>query len=118
MKEKNFHTEDSQPATPGKKKGKAGFVIILILLILALAGAAGYYFYERSKPGKALDTYLSSIRDMDFTTMESMLQSNDLSALDSADIPHRCLHRLLSFYQSENDLQDCKDPFQLSGWHC
>ena len=86
MKEKNFHTEDSQPATPGKKKGKAGFVIILILLILALAGAAGYYFYERSKPGKALDTYLSSIRDMDFTTMESMLQSNDLSALDSADI--------------------------------
>ena len=86
MKEKKFHTEDSQPAAPGKKKGKAGFIIILILLILALAGAAGYYFYERSKPGKALDTYLSSIRDMDFTTMESMLQSNDLSALDSADI--------------------------------
>ena len=68
------------------KKGHSGLIIFIIVLILAIGGGAGFYFYQRQQPQKAAEKFLDSMKNMDFSTMESMLQSSDLSALDNADI--------------------------------
>lgn len=68
------------------KKSHIGLIIFIIILVLAIAGGAGFYFYQRQQPKKAAEKFLSSMQKMDFNTMESMLQSSDLSALDNADI--------------------------------
>lgn len=69
-----------------KKKGKIGLIIFILIFVLAAGGAAGYYFYERQKPIDTVEAYLGSIQKMDFASMENLLQSSDLSALDNADI--------------------------------
>lgn len=68
------------------KNSHIGLIIFIIILVLAIAGGAGFYFYQRQQPKKAAEKFLSSMQKMDFNTMESMLQSSDLSALDNADI--------------------------------
>ena len=99
MKEPQLNTPDEQPVPKKKKKGKAGRILLLLVIILAIAAGAGYYFYERSQPAKELDKYLTGIQNLDFGTMESMLQSADLSALDNADVRNATYE---SFFKSIN----------------
>ena len=66
------------------KKSHAGLIVILV--ILAVAGGTAFYLYQRQQPKKTAEQFLDSMQKMDFTTMESLLQSSDLSALDNADI--------------------------------
>ena len=68
------------------KKSHAGLIVILVILVLAVAGGTAFYLYQRQQPKKTAEQFLDSMQKMDFTTMESLLQSNDLSALDNADI--------------------------------
>lgn len=86
------------------KKGHAGLIIFIIVLILAIGGGAGFYFYQRQQPQKAAEKFLDSMKNMDFSTMESMLQSSDLSCTGQCRYPQRCLYRFLYSDQSENDL--------------
>ena len=72
--------------TKGNKKGHAGLIIFILILILAIGGGTGFYFYQRQQPRKAVENFLDSMKKMDFNTMESMIQSSDLTALDNADI--------------------------------
>ncbi|MGO5544232.1 DUF5067 domain-containing protein [Blautia sp. HCP3S3_H10_1] len=95
MEEKQLNT----PPVPKKKKGKAGRILLLLILILAIAAGVGYYFYERSQPAKELEKYLTGIQNLDFGTMENMLQSADLSALDNADVRNATYE---SFFKSIN----------------
>ena len=99
MEEKQLNISDEQPVPKKKKKGKAGRILLLLLLIFAIAAGAGYYFYERSQPGQELDKYLTGIQNLDFDTMERMLQSADLSALDNADVRNATYE---SFFKSIN----------------
>lgn len=69
-----------------KKKRKTGLFIFLLVLILAVAGTAAYYFMERQKPQNTVKNFLKSMQSMDFDSMGALLQSNDLTALDNADI--------------------------------
>lgn len=69
-----------------KKKSRAGFILFLLIVILAGAGAGGYYFWARMQPEKTVETFLAGMQKMDFDGMSAQLQSNDLSALDDADI--------------------------------
>lgn len=68
------------------KKSHAGLIVILVILALAVAGGTAFYLYQRQQPKKTAEQFLDSMQKMDFTTMESLLQSSDLSALDNADI--------------------------------
>ena len=68
------------------KKSHAGLIVILVILVLAVAGGTAFYLYQRQQPKKTAEQFLDSMQRMDFTTMESLLQSSDLSALDNADI--------------------------------
>ena len=68
--------------TKKNKKGHAGLIIFILILVLAIGGGTGFYFYQRQQPRKAVEQFLDSMKNMDFTTMESMIQSSDLSALD------------------------------------
>lgn len=90
MKSQEFDMQQEQtaeaPRKKKKKKGKAGLVLFIVVLVLAVGCGVGYYFLERQKPAKAVENFLTSVQKMDFASMESMLQSNDLSALDNADI--------------------------------
>ena len=68
------------------KKSHAGLIVILVILVLAVAGGTAFYLYQRQQPKKTAEQFLDSMQKMDFTTLESLLQSSDLSALDNADI--------------------------------
>ena len=77
--------EDDAPRR--KKKSKKPLVIcLIILLIAAVAGGIAWYMVQRHKPVEATEEFLTGMQNMDFTTMENLLQSHDLSALDDADI--------------------------------
>ena len=81
----NNDFEDNSPRR--KKKSKKPLIICLvILLIAAVAGGIAWYLNERHKPVEATEKFLTGMQNMDFTTMENLLQSHDLSALDDADI--------------------------------
>ena len=81
----NNDFEDNSPRR--KKKSKKPLIICLvILLIAAAAGGIAWYLNERHKPVEATEEFLTGMQNMDFTTMENLLQSHDLSALDDADI--------------------------------
>lgn len=69
-----------------KKKHHVGLIIFLIVLALAAGCGVGYYFYLKQQPQKTVESFLDSMKKMDFSSMEARLQSNDLSALDNADI--------------------------------
>lgn len=99
MEEKQLNMPDEHPVPKKKRKGKAGRILLLLILILVAGAAIGYYFYERSQPAKELDKYLTGIQSLDFDTMESMLQSADLSALDNADVRNATYE---SFFKSIN----------------
>ena len=99
MEEKQLNMPDEHPVPKKKRKGKAGRILLLLILILIAGAAIGYYFYERSQPAKELDKYLTGIQSLDFDTMESMLQSADLSALDNADVRNATYE---SFFKSIN----------------
>lgn len=78
--------QDEKTPKKKKKKGRAGLIIFLLIVILAVGGAGTYYFMERQQPRKAVETFLADMKNMDFEGMSTQLQSNDLSALDDADI--------------------------------
>ena len=81
----NNDFEDNSPRR--KKKSKKPLIICLvILLIAAVAGGVAWYLNQRHKPVEATEKFLTGMQNMDFTTMENLLQSHDLSALDDADI--------------------------------
>lgn len=81
----NNDFEDTSPRR--KKKSKKPLIICLvILLIAAAAGGVAWYLNQRHKPVEATEKFLTGMQNMDFTTMENLLQSHDLSALDDADI--------------------------------
>ena len=81
----NNDFEDNSPRR--KKKSKKPLIICLvILLIAAVAGGVAWYLNESHKPVEATEKFLTGMQNMDFTTMENLLQSHDLSALDDADI--------------------------------
>ncbi len=81
-------SNDFDDDTPRRrKKSKKPLVICLIILIIAAAaGATAWYLNARHKPVEATEKFLTGMQNMDFTTMENLLQSHDLSALDNADI--------------------------------
>ena len=81
-----YEDEEVQEIPVRKKKKKKGLIIFLVILILVIAGGAGYYFYERQKPIETTKDYLENMRAMNFDGMKALLQSNDMSALDDADI--------------------------------
>lgn len=92
--------DDPEHKTPIKKKRKkTGFIIFLTVLILAAAGGVGYYFMERQKPINTVKTFLGDIQKLNFDGMKSQLQSNDMSALDNADITNNAY---TAFFQNVN----------------
>ena len=69
------------------KKSHAGLIVILVILVLAVAGGTAFYLYQRQQPKKTAEQFLDSMQKMDFTTMESLLQSS---------IPDRLISRFRS----------------------
>lgn len=81
-------SNDFEEDTPRRKKKskKPLMICLIILLIAAVAGGTAWYMVQRHKPVTATEEFLTGMQNMDFTTMENLLQSHDLSALDDADI--------------------------------
>lgn len=98
---RDVYTDEPEYAAPVKKKKrkKKGLIIFLVILILAAAGAAGYYFRERQQPIETVKTFLTDVQKMNFDGMKAQLQSNDLSALDNADITNEAYK---TFFQNVN----------------
>ena len=76
----------NEPAQQKKKKGRTGLIVFLLLLLLAVIGGGAYYYTQRQEPQKAVDAYLKAIQQMDINTMENLLQSQDVSALDTVEL--------------------------------
>ena len=95
------------------KKGHAGLIIFILILVLAIGGSAGFYFYQRQQPRKAVEQFLDSMQNMDFTTMESMIQSSDLSALDNADIRNAAYTDFFSEINKKMTYKITKNRFDI-----
>ena len=95
------------------KKGHAGLIIFILILVLAIGGGAGFYFYQRQEPRKAVEQFLDSMQNMDFTTMESMIQSSDLSALDNADIRNAAYTDFFSEINKKMTYKITKNRFDI-----
>lgn len=92
--------EEEAPAPEKKKKkGKLGLIIFLIIVVLAAAAGAAWYFMQRQKPISTVEDYLADVEAMNFDGMKTLLQSNDLSALDDASITDEAY---TAFFQSIN----------------
>lgn len=98
---RDVYTDEPEYAAPVKKKKrkKKGLIIFLVILVLAAAGAAGYYIWERQQPIETVKTFLTDVQKMNFDGMKAQLQSNDLSALDNADITNEAYK---TFFQNVN----------------
>lgn len=95
------------------KKRPVGLILFIIILILAVCGAAGFYFYQKQQPQKAAETFLESMQNMDFTTMESMIQSSDLSALDNADIRNSAYTEFFTAINEKMTYKITKNRFDI-----
>ena len=95
------------------KKGHAGLIRFILILVLAIGGGAGFYFYQRQQPRKAVEQFLDSMQNMDFTTMESMIQSSDLSALDNADIRNTAYTDFFSEINKKMTYKITKNRFDI-----
>ena len=95
------------------KKGHAGLIIFILILVLAIGGGTGFYFYQRQQPRKAVEQFLDSMQKMDFTTMESMIQSSDLSALDNADIRNAAYADFFSEINKKMTYKITKNRFDI-----
>ena len=67
-------------------KKKRGLILVLLAILCLIAGLGVFYFTQRQQPVNCVEQYLTNVQNMDFTAMETLLQSKDMSALDNADI--------------------------------
>lgn len=101
-------------STQAKKKKHTGLILIILLLILVLAGLAGYYFYERQKPQKAVRTFLEYVKQLNFDGMTSMLQSEDLSVMENTDLKDEVFSELFHNLNQKMSYEIVKTHFMLS----
>jgi uncharacterized protein YaaR (DUF327 family) len=104
--------EETAAHTP-KKKRHIGPVLIVIVLILACVGAGVYYYMERQKPKETLEEFLGYVKAMDFDSMENLLQSQDLSALDNADVRNAAYKEFFQNINSKMSYEITRTSFDL-----
>ena len=97
-----------------RKKKRTGLILFLVVLILVAGGAAGYYMYLRNQPQEAVEEYLSAVQRLDFTAMEGMLQSNDLSALDDADLRNDAYTEFFKSINEKMTFKIIRNDFSLN----
>ena len=108
-----FEDEEVQKTPVRKKKKKKGLIIFLVILVLVIAGGAGYYFYERQKPIETTKDFLENMRAMNFDSMKALLQSNDMSALDDADITSNAYTSFFKKINEKMSYKITKTSFQI-----
>ena len=67
-------------------KKKKSLILVLLVILCLIAGLGVFYYTQRQQPVKCVEQYLTNVQNMDFSAMETLLQSKDMSALDNADI--------------------------------
>lgn len=98
---------------PKKKKGRVVLILFLLLLILAVAGGGAYYYFQRQQPQETVEAFLQSIQEMDLTTMEGMLQSQDVSALDAVELRTDTYAELFKKMNSQMTYEITKNNFSI-----
>ena len=94
------YDESSAEDKPRRRIAPMIILPLVILVVLAtIASVSLWYLSQRSQVKESLEEYLSYVQDMDFDRMESMIQSNDLSALENADITNEIFY---DFFRSLN----------------
>lgn len=105
--------QETPVSVPKKKKKHRGLIIFLAILILAVACGAAYYFLERQKPEKAVKEFLSGVQQMDLASIEAMLQSHDLSAVDNADIRNETFGEFFKNINEKMTFKIVKNNFDI-----
>ena len=113
-KEKAEIQESPISVSPAPKKKKhTGLTVFLILLILVIAAAVAFYLYQREKPKEAVREFLGYVQTLDFDGMTSMLQSEDLSALDSTDVRDTALAEFFAVMNEKMTYKIVKTHFEI-----
>lgn len=109
MKKKNLQETAGVPA----RKHRTGLILVILLVVLALAGLGGYYFYQRKKPQDAVRDFLGYVKQMNFDGMTSMLQSEDLSALENTDIRNEAFASFFGVMDQKMTYKIIKTHFEI-----
>lgn len=106
--------EPGGPAAPRRrKKKKKGLIIVLAVLILAAAAGSGYYFWQRQQPIRTVKDFLGAAKAMNFDGMSALLQNNDLTALDDADITNATYANFFSGVNQKMSFDIGKTDFNI-----
>ena len=100
-----------------KKKKKKGLIIFLVVLLIAAAARRkAVTLWKRQKPVSTVKSFLEHVRTMNFEGMKSLLQSNDMSALDNADITNEAYHAFFQGVNQKMTYEIKKSRFQPCQW--
>lgn len=100
--------------TPKKtKKCRLTRYLLLFIFILAVAAGAAYYFYEKQQPEKIVEEFLGYVQNMNYNGMSSLLQSNDLSALDEAYIRNAAYSEFLEKMNQKMTFKIVRNRFSI-----
>lgn len=96
-----------------KKKKKKGLIIVLVILILAAAAGTVFYFLQRRQPVNTVTEFLEDAKAMDLEGMSALLQNNDLTVLDNADITNAAYTNFFSTINQKMDFDITKTDFSI-----
>ncbi|MCD7866772.1 MAG: DUF5067 domain-containing protein [Clostridiales bacterium] len=121
---KALHDEDipTEPETPTrsyirppKKKRRILPAILILLLVAAVAAGGGFWYYLQWKaPQDVMESFMSSVQEMDFDAMADLLQSRDLTILDDADVRDEAYTEFFREINSKLSWQITKTRLNLS----
>lgn len=95
------------------KKRKVALILLLLVLVLAAAGGGAFYYVQRQAAAKAVEHFLTGVQKMNFDTMESLLQSKDLTALDDADVRNHIYSDFFAEINQKMTYEITKNDFDL-----
>lgn len=105
---------DERPKIKKRKKRRHIVPVLLFLILLAALVLGGAFYYrERQKPVKTVMDFLTCVQNMDFDGMSAFLQSQDLSALDNADIRNEAYADFFRTNSSKMTYKILKNAFHI-----
>lgn len=113
MKKEIPQTQSEQQTTSKTKKHPILWFLFFIILVVLVGVGTAYYMFEKQKPEQTLKTFLGYVQTMNYEGMGSLLQSNDLSALDEAYVRNAAYAEFLEKINQKMTFEIVRNKFSI-----